>query len=260
MTPPPTVLAYHAIGECDPADDPNNLFVTPTAFAEQMQYLADHRRVVTLAEAIAPAEDRSTRRRARAVAITFDDGYRSVVEHGLPVLEAHGFPATMFVPTRYVGDANRWNPPCPCGLEIMNRDELCDAERRGLAIESHGHAHLDLTNADEATATADLGQSITELRGLVDREPEYLAFPFSHGSPAAQRAAKDLGLLAAFSIDRPGTGPFDRPRVQVTRFDGTRAFAHKTSGHYLRVRFSAPVRASAALSRPLRAARRRAHR
>jgi peptidoglycan/xylan/chitin deacetylase (PgdA/CDA1 family) len=35
----------------------------------------------------------------RAVMITFDDGYRSVLTHALPVLERHAFPATVFVCT-----------------------------------------------------------------------------------------------------------------------------------------------------------------
>lgn len=124
MSPPATVLAYHAIGECSRADDENSLFVTVEAFTAQMSYLAEHRRVVPLAEAIelrsSSSERRRSRRRERLVAITFDDGYRSVLERAVPVLEAHGFPATMFVPTRYIGDENRWNPPCPCGLDIMS--------------------------------------------------------------------------------------------------------------------------------------------
>ena len=35
----------------------------------------------------------------RLMAITFDDGYRSVFEHGLPVLEQLGYTATVFLNT-----------------------------------------------------------------------------------------------------------------------------------------------------------------
>ena len=100
-----TVLAYHAVGDCSLADDRNSLFVSPTAFAAQMADLATTRRVVPLADALdAPLPPGKP-----VVAITFDDGYRSVREHALPILEQHGFPATMFVPTAYVGDENRWD-------------------------------------------------------------------------------------------------------------------------------------------------------
>jgi len=249
-----TVLAYHAVGECARADDRNSLFVSPEAFADQMADLARSRRVVPLSEAL----DDGLPPGKPVVAITFDDGYRSVREHALPVLERHGFPATMFVPTAHIGDENRWDEPCPpCSLEIMDDAELRDCEARGLSIEPHGHAHVDLTEADEVTASVDIAASLEHLRTLLGREPRFLAFPFSHGSPDAQRAAARLGLVAAFSIDRPGTGPFDRARVQVTRYDTLRAFRCKSSGRYLAVRFSAAARAAVALTRPIRATVRR---
>ncbi len=248
-----TVLAYHAVGDCSLADDRNSLFVSPTAFAAQMADLAATRRVVPLADALdAPLPPGKP-----VVAITFDDGYRSVREHALPILEQHGFPATMFVPTAYVGDENRWDEPCPCSLAIMDADELRDADARGLRIEAHGHAHTDLTEADEETATGDIADSLDALRALLGRDPRFLAFAFSHGSADAQRAAAGLGLEAAFSIDRPGTGRFDQARVQITRYDSLRAFRFKTGGRYLAVRFSTMTRAAVALTRPVRAMVRR---
>lgn len=248
-----TILAYHAVGECSGADDRNSLFVAPGVFAEQMADLARTRRVVSLAEAL----DAELPPGPPIVAITFDDGYRSVRDHALPVLERHGFPATMFVPTAFIGDENRWDDPCPCPLDIMTADELRDVEHRGLAIEAHGHAHVDLTEADEATAAADIAESVRVLRTVIGREPRFLAFPFSHGSLDAQAAAERLGLDAAFSIDRPGTGRFDGGRVQVTPYDSARTFRFKTGGRYLGVRFSPAARAAVALTRPIRSVLRR---
>ena len=83
------ILYYHRISaERDP------LAVTPDAFRRQMDALAaSGQRVVDLYEidelTLAPGE--------AAIAITFDDGYRDVLEHGLPVLREHGFPSTVFV-------------------------------------------------------------------------------------------------------------------------------------------------------------------
>lgn len=250
--PRSTVLAYHAVGDCDPRDDVHNLFVPPNLFARHMEALARSRLVVGLDEALSGEAPRGR----PVVAITFDDGYRSVLEHAVPVLERHGFPATMFVPTAYIGDANRWDEPGACALDIMDADELLRAESRGLSIESHGHAHLDLSSADEAEAASDIAASLTSLRALLGRDARYLAFPFSHGSAGAQQAAASAGLLAAFSIDRLGTGPFDRARVQITRNDGPRAFAFKTGGRYPSVRHSGPVRVALSLTRSMRSSRR----
>jgi peptidoglycan/xylan/chitin deacetylase (PgdA/CDA1 family) len=171
-----------------------------------------------------------------AVAITFDDGYRSVLEEAVPRLERHGFPATMFVPTAFVGDRNRWDAPTGRDLPIMDDDELASLPGRGMAVESHGHAHRPLEEASEAEAHADLAAGREALLALLGRAPRHLAYPFTTGSAGAQAAARRLGFAAAFSIDRRDAGPFARGRVPVIPHDGPRAFALKTSGWYLALR------------------------
>ena len=247
-----TVIAYHAVGECAPEDDPHSLFITLEAFERQMDFLAQHRRVVTLAEAVAGPRDGG----APAVAITFDDGYRSVLECAVPVLEDHNFPATIFVPTKWLGDHNRWDPPSRCPLSIMDVDELRTAAARGFSIETHGHEHRHLEGASEEIAAADIAASLAVLGKIQESAVRFLAYPFSHGSPDAQRAAQAAGLNAAFSIDRPGTGRFDFPRVQITPYDGTSMFRLKTSGRYLGLRFSPAGRLATVVTRPLRRGRR----
>jgi peptidoglycan/xylan/chitin deacetylase (PgdA/CDA1 family) len=93
LTSDPLVLCYHAVSERWPAD----LSLTPTAFEEQLALLARRGyRGVTFSEAVARGE-------ARTVAITFDDAYRSVLELGKPLLDRHGWPGTVFVPTDWAG-------------------------------------------------------------------------------------------------------------------------------------------------------------
>lgn len=78
-----TVLAYHGL------DD-------PSSFSRQLDYLARNMRPVSLDE----LGDAVARRRdlpQHAVLITFDDGYRSVLEAGVPLLRERGFPAVVFV-------------------------------------------------------------------------------------------------------------------------------------------------------------------
>lgn len=67
------------------------------AFEREIAFFARHFRFVSMAELLerhaAGEEDR------RALAVTFDDGYRGVLDHAAPVLEAAGAPATLFVVT-----------------------------------------------------------------------------------------------------------------------------------------------------------------
>ena len=67
-----------------------------------MSFLRRHRHVVSLADML---EGRLPRGRP-AVAITFDDGYRSVLTNAAPILSRLGLVATMFVPTKWIAHTN----------------------------------------------------------------------------------------------------------------------------------------------------------
>jgi peptidoglycan/xylan/chitin deacetylase (PgdA/CDA1 family) len=88
------ILLYHRIDR--PATDPWRLAVSPVHFAEHMEVLrGTGYEPVPLGE-LARAL-RAGRPLSRAVAVTFDDGYADNLECGLPVLERHGIPATVYV-------------------------------------------------------------------------------------------------------------------------------------------------------------------
>lgn len=224
-----TVIAYHAVGDCPRADDPHNLWVPVATFEKHMAYLAGHRRVVPLADLVAGRP---------GVAITFDDAYRCVLTDALPILKAYGLPATVFTPTAYLGDRNRWDPPASPDwpLDIMSEDELRHVDGAGITVESHGHHHADLSQADEDVARSDLEPSVDCLASVLGRRPDFVAFPFRTGSPAARRAAAALGFTAAFTIDLPHDGRYGWGRVGISPTDSMALFGLKTSGQYLRLR------------------------
>jgi len=98
------IVNYHSIA---PADNP---FIVgqgqrhaPEELAAHLAYLRRHFHPMRLADLIAAVEAR--RPLDRAVAVTFDDGFRDVLEFALPLLRAHRVPATMFVVTSLVGNA-----------------------------------------------------------------------------------------------------------------------------------------------------------
>jgi peptidoglycan/xylan/chitin deacetylase (PgdA/CDA1 family) len=101
-----SVLMYHRVGSetHTPQLDPSLLSATPAEFERQVEYLASKRRVLSLDELLEVRRGRMELPR-RAVAVTFDDGYRDFAEHAWPALRRHGVSATLFVPTAYPGDA-----------------------------------------------------------------------------------------------------------------------------------------------------------
>jgi peptidoglycan/xylan/chitin deacetylase (PgdA/CDA1 family) len=122
------VLSYHRVDALNGrADwlDPSLINATPADFAQQMQYLARHYRVVsasevvdilTLAEEIPPY----------AVLITFDDGYRDFAEQAWPIMREFDLPVTVFIATAYPGDPSRifWWDRLYQGLKHTTQAEI----------------------------------------------------------------------------------------------------------------------------------------
>src|SRR5262245_58287851 len=81
------ILGYHKVSpEAHPFFEP----VPPHIFEEQMRCLKSCYRVMNLQELVA----RSARGEVpeRAVAITFDDGYRDNYDYAFPILKKYGLP------------------------------------------------------------------------------------------------------------------------------------------------------------------------
>jgi peptidoglycan/xylan/chitin deacetylase (PgdA/CDA1 family) len=95
----PVILMYHRVGQVSP--DPWRLAVQPANFNDQMQWLAQHRRVMSMQDFVDQHAAGTLPR--EAVAITFDDGYADNALEAQPVLKQVGLPATLFVVSGAIG-------------------------------------------------------------------------------------------------------------------------------------------------------------
>lgn len=83
-----TIITYH------------NISAEP--FARHVAWLTKNYRIISLDEAVNGLL-REAPLPAKALAITFDDGYRSFYSDAFPVLRQHHAPATVFLTTGYIG-------------------------------------------------------------------------------------------------------------------------------------------------------------
>lgn len=116
------VLVYHRVDElwAEPDLDPGLISATPAEFRAQMQIVAEHYDVVSLPTVLA-AQRGETSLPARAVLITFDDGYRDFAEHAWPVLRELGLPAVLFVSTAFPDQSDQsgfWWDRLHAGLRL----------------------------------------------------------------------------------------------------------------------------------------------
>ena len=96
------VLMYHAVvrstdrGRVDP-----RMAISVRAFERQMRFLSCHRRVISMS-ALVDQLKRGVRIAPGTVVITFDDGYRSLLDIVAPILHRYNLPAIAYLLTGYV--------------------------------------------------------------------------------------------------------------------------------------------------------------
>jgi peptidoglycan/xylan/chitin deacetylase (PgdA/CDA1 family) len=98
------VLVYHRVTRL--STDPQALTVAPEHFTEQLDVLRRHAHPLPLVELVDRAQH--GRLPARAVAVTFDDGYSDNLVEASPLLEQAAVPATVFVTTGGIGRAQEF--------------------------------------------------------------------------------------------------------------------------------------------------------
>lgn len=135
------IVNYHRIRET--ADPLLGAEPDVATFRWQMKLLADCFNVMPLHEALTALKE--NRIAARAVCITFDDGYRSTHDLALPVLREFDLPATVFVTSGYIGEGSMWNDRI---LESVRK-----IEARSLDLSEEGLGIFPITSLNERKAT-----------------------------------------------------------------------------------------------------------
>jgi peptidoglycan/xylan/chitin deacetylase (PgdA/CDA1 family) len=234
------VLCYHAVSPTWPA----KVAVTPDALRRQVGgLLARGYRPRTFAELAAAPPER------RTLVVTFDDAYRSVRTHALPVLRELGVPATVFACTDFTGSER----PVPMGrpewegtpheheLVPMGWDELRSLADAGWEVGSHTRSHPNLKRLDDARLAAELGGSRAACAEAMGRPCATLAYPYGDHDARVVAAAGAAGYLAACTTF-PGWAatppPLEWPRVIVNRHHDGARFRLKSAGAVRRLRSS----------------------
>jgi peptidoglycan/xylan/chitin deacetylase (PgdA/CDA1 family) len=217
------VLAYHAVSD----DWPSVLAVTPARLEAQISSLLER------GYKAARFHDAVHRPPAPAtLAITFDDGYRSVIERAFPILSRLGVPATVFVPTDFVGrelpmswrGIEEWHGGAHGKeLECLSWQELGALAGAGWEIGSHTRSHRRLIGLEDPDLEDELRGSRQECERRLGTRCLSLAYPYGDSDTRVREAASRAGYSAAtgqparfgdagtFCVARIGAYPPDAP-------------------------------------------------
>jgi peptidoglycan/xylan/chitin deacetylase (PgdA/CDA1 family) len=161
------------------------------------------------------------------VALTFDDGYDDLL-NVWPLLRERGVPATIFLPTRFIGLANNWDNMISAGKRRhLSADQVKELVDEGAVFGSHSHNHRDLTTLSSQEVLEDLTTSRKLLEDLTLQHVEYLAYPFGKTNSRITALAREAGFRYAFGSEPGGRGAYYRGRIPLGRLDNSLTFGSK---------------------------------
>jgi peptidoglycan/xylan/chitin deacetylase (PgdA/CDA1 family) len=216
------ILGYHKIGPW-PGDWETWYYVSDETFATHLRKLREGGwhclDVPTLLHGLEEPDTLPE----RSALVTFDDGYRSLLEHGLPTLRQFGCPAVVFVPTDYLGRTNAFDQDEEPEESICSADDLRSLQRHGVSIQSHGVTHRWFSQLDPAEQAHEVCRSKQVLEEAVGEAVELFSFPYGDGGKEAEGVTSLLrrsGYRAACLYGGglqsvPVTDPFRLARIAM---------------------------------------------
>ena len=220
------ILFYHRV-----ADARDELAVAPARFRAHMAALAGAGLRAAAVEELPPLIDAGA---DGVVGLCFDDGYRDVAEHALPVLERHGFRATVFVATGIVdGDAMfSWYQRQPPVLSWSEIEDL--AGGRTLRFGAHTVTHPDLRGLDDGAARDEIVGSKAALEARIGTIVESFCYPAGLFGARERALVAEAGFRVATScepgVNVPASDPLALRRIQVDRRDAVLDVRAKAGG------------------------------
>ena len=213
--PTVVILMYHSIAS-NATSSFANLTVDPLLFEDQLVALRE-RSIEVISFRQVPAALAAGR---RAAVITLDDGLADAGDTAAPALQRQGLPATLFVPTAFIGSNASWLSGDDGKRPMLSWPAISELAQAGFEIGSHGKFHLaadvnsfKLIKEDAVASKADLEQHL-------GRPAVSFAYPFGYQTRRARQAVRDAGFTQACAVgDLPAQAGDDRwalPRLPVS--------------------------------------------
>jgi peptidoglycan/xylan/chitin deacetylase (PgdA/CDA1 family) len=200
------VLTYHSLDESGSV-----LSTPPGVFADQMRILHELAvKVVPLAEV--PRLLDGPGPPGPVVALTFDDGFRSVYEHGWEILQRHRFPATVFLVTDYCGKTNTW-PGQPAHVQpspLRGWSEVQEMSAAGITFGCHTRTHPDLRKIAPYEAKEEWVSSRKAIEDVTSSPADSFAYPYGFYNDPIKRLAQEHFSVACSSWLGFASGGSDR--------------------------------------------------
>ncbi len=180
-------FVYHRVGD----DRYPSTNISIQDFESHLKYLQQNKfKVLTTTQATEYLKQPGERE--KVAMITFDDGYESFFQNGVPLLKKYGFAATVFVNTETVG-----------GSSYMDWEQLKECLASNIEIGNHSDSHAYFLNekgdSKYTSFENDVRRSQDIIKGQLGFEPKVFAYPYGEFDLEMTAIIKKMGFDAALA-------------------------------------------------------------
>jgi len=217
---------YHAVAKIE--HDPNRLGISPQRFGAHLHYL---KRRGLRGASVRELQGAVNEGNARGlVGLTFDDGYENFLTEAVPLLERHGFTATVFAVGNRVGAMNEWEhmyePRHP--MRLMDAEGLREVSARRMEVGSHTLNHARLPGLEPELLREEVVDSRSILSEILSEAVGGFCYPYGDADKAAVEAVRRAGYSYACAWKTQlEWSEYDLPRIPVDQKDDPLRFKTK---------------------------------
>jgi peptidoglycan/xylan/chitin deacetylase (PgdA/CDA1 family) len=181
------VFVYHRFGN----DKYPSTNISIENFEQHLSYLKSNNFVVlNFGEALDYINNPEIAYHHNVACITVDDGYKTFISNGLPLLKKYGFSATVFINSESVG-----------GGTYMNWEELKQIHEQGIEIGNHSHSHAYFLNTAKSDRSQHFRKDVLkcqeEIKMHLGFYPDVFAYPYGEFDPEMKLELKSMGFKGA---------------------------------------------------------------
>jgi peptidoglycan/xylan/chitin deacetylase (PgdA/CDA1 family) len=234
------ILMYHSISPANSggAYQYYETTTSPAQFARHMEILRELEYTVVRLKDLDAAFVQKRGTKKKISIITFDDGYADFYETAFPVLRSFDFPATVFVPTAFIGAYGTGID----GKKHLSWQQIRDLHLAGVDFGSHTVNHPQLADLTIGEILHQMRESKKIIEENLGTAIDTFAYPFAF--PEGNRklmavlrrllieSGYHIGVCTSIGRASPGDDRLFLKRLPVNTFDDDSFFRAKLEGAY----------------------------
>jgi peptidoglycan/xylan/chitin deacetylase (PgdA/CDA1 family) len=216
-------LLYHKIDLPTADVKIRGAFTAPQKFERQIAYLKKQGHEFYTTSELIKSYRTNGEFPSRAIAVTFDDGWKDNYRHAFPVLKKYGAKATIFLVTSFVGQTtDKVTADGEGPREHLSEKDILEMSEGGIEFASHSLSHALFHQIGNEEIEREVTESKKFIENLTQKECATFAYPAGFFTEFAKEAVKKAGYEAAFSTvygDEYSWDIYSLNRVEILRRD-----------------------------------------